>query len=179
MNSRAAYLLGVGTAVCGSSAILATSPVSDAEAEDVMVTVGVVNLVKLTRVTLLAPVAVLTALVVSRRQPGHGHKGHARLPLWRYVPWFVWGFIAIAAVRTTGWLPTLEFAPPGREMVRLQLSGALPYAAKWLLAGSMAAIGLQAHLRPMLRAGARAMAAGTAAWLVMAVAAWLLLRLVL
>lgn len=137
------------------------------------------TLVKLTRVTLLAPSVVLTALFVSRRYQNSGGEKQARQPLWRYVPWFVWGFIAVAIVRATGWLPTLEFAPGGGGAVRLPLGEALPFVAKWLLAVSMAAIGLQVHLRPMLRAGAKAMAAGVIGWLVMAAAAVLLLRLVL
>ncbi|BDS08171.1 membrane protein [Oceaniferula spumae] len=229
MNGRSAYLLGVGTAVCGSSAILATSPVTGADDEDVVLTVGVVNivgllamfacvaalsfvalpaeiygawagasihavpqvvaageshgadaaamatLVKLTRVTLLAPVVLLTALVVSSR----GKKSQAskkREPLWRYVPWFVWGFILLAAIRALGWLPVLEFAPNEHGVVRVPLSQFFPDMAKWLLAISMAAIGLQVQLKPMLQAGVKAMTAGVITWLVMSASALLALK---
>jgi len=233
MSSKAAYLLGVGTAVCGSSAILATSPVSGADDEDVVVTVGVVNLVgllamfacvvtlwitplgaevygawagatihavpqviaageshsadaavmatlvKLTRVTLLAPLVLLTALIVSTRSSGKSQSGKKRTSLWRYVPWFVWGFIALATVRTLGWLPVLEFSPNEGGVIRAPLSELLPTMAKWLLAISMAAIGLQVHLKPMLKTGAKAMAAGMITWLVMSAVGLLGLRFLL
>lgn len=229
MSHKAAYLLGVGTAVCGSSAILATSPVSGADDEDVVATVGVVNLVgllsmfgcvvtlwliplgsdvygawagatihavpqviaageshspdaavmatlvKLTRVTLLAPLVLLTALVVSHRSSNHSKVGKNRPPLWRYIPWFVWGFAMIAVVRTLGWLPVLEFAPYEHGVVRVPLNELLPTVAKWLLAVSMAAIGLQVHLKPMLKTGAKAMAAGVITWLMMSAVALLAL----
>ena len=144
MSAKSCYLLGVGTAVCGSSAILAVSPVSGADDEDVVISVGVVNLVgllamftcaatlwamplnaeifgawagvsihavpqviaaaeshggdavamatlvKLTRVTLLAPLVLLTALWVSRSAKGSGVR---KKNLLAHLPWFVWGFM--------------------------------------------------------------------------------------
>ncbi|MBK1855117.1 putative sulfate exporter family transporter [Verrucomicrobiaceae bacterium 5K15] len=229
MSSRAAYLLGIGTAVCGSSAILATAPVCAADDEDVVVTVGVVNLVgllamftcvmslwvmpvsaelfgawtgatihavpqviaageshgsdaavmatlvKLTRVTLLAPVVLLTALAVTSRGAGAGSQ--KRQQLWRYIPWFVWGFVALAAVRALGWLPVLEFSPDQAGVVRMPLSDLLGSVSKWLLALSMGAIGLQVHLKPMLKSGAKALGVGVITWVVMSAVALLLLPL--
>ena len=47
LGGKVSYLLGVGSAVCGSSAVLAVAPVSDAEEDDVVLAVGVVNLIGL------------------------------------------------------------------------------------------------------------------------------------
>lgn len=241
MSNRASYLLGVGTAVCGSSAILAVAPVAGADDEEVVVTVGVVNLVgllamffcvsvlwwmpldaglfgswagstihavpqvvaageshgteaaamatlvKLTRVTMLVPVVLLSALLVARladyksnqKTAEGGHSPAEKRPLWQYVPWFVWGFVILSGLRALGCLPSLEFHPNGGETVTVALSEGLPIAAKWLLALSMAAIGLQVQLRPMLKAGAKAFLAGAIAWACMCVFAFFLLRAVL
>ena len=47
--------------------------------------------------------------------------------------------------------------------------------AKWLLAVSMAAIGLQVQFKLIFKTGAKAMAAGVITWLIMSgVALWLL-----
>ena len=234
MSKRASCLLGVGTAVCGSSAILAVAPVAGADDEEVVVTVGVVNLVgllamftcvallwlmpmdaslfgawagstihavpqvvaagdshgvdsaamatlvKLTRVTMLAPVVLIAALLVARRS---SRAGKARVSshrkLWQYVPWFVWGFIALVTVRAFGWLPVLEFHSQSSEVIRISLAELLPTIAKWLLALSMAAIGLQVQLRPMLKAGGKAFLAGTISWVALSTVAFFSLRYVL
>lgn len=47
LGKRSAYLLGVGTAVCGSSAVMAVAPVTGADDEEVVLAVGAVNLVGL------------------------------------------------------------------------------------------------------------------------------------
>jgi len=229
MNSRAASLLGIGTAVCGSSAILATAPVAGAEEEDVVVTVGVVNLVglvamfscvgllwfiplsaeiygawagatihavpqvvaageshslaaaamatlvKLTRVTMLAPVVLITAFVAARHSLKSGTGAvMQRRKLWQYVPWFIWGFIALATLRASGWVPVLDFHPNTPEALTVDLSDFLPAMAKWLLALSMAAIGLQVHLKPMLKSGSKAFLAGMLGWLAMSALAFAL-----
>ena len=232
MSAKSSYLLGVGTAVCGSSAILAVSPVSGADDEDVVVSVGVVNLVgllamftcaatlwfiplnaeifgawagvtihavpqviaaaeshstdavtmatlvKLTRVTLLAPLVLVTALWVSRRASGAG-VSKKKKSLLAHLPWFVWGFMALLCLRSMGWLPVFEFNNQADGMVRISMSELLPAIAKWLLAISMAAIGLQVQLKPMLKTGVRAMAVGILTWLVMSAAALVMLWLLL
>ena len=229
LSHQAAYLLGVGTSVCGSSAILAVSPVSGADDDDVLVTVGTVNLVgllamfscvgvlyvmpldaqtfgawagvsihavpqviaaggshsadaavmaslvKLVRVALLAPVVMLTALFIAKYRKKSPQGEGKRRKLWHYVPWFVWGFLALATVRELGGLPILEFMTQNDEVVRVSMEDMLLTMAKWLLAVSMAAIGLQVQLKLIFNTGAKAMAAGVITWLVMsAVALWLL-----
>ncbi|MGB0775350.1 MAG: YeiH family protein, partial [Akkermansiaceae bacterium] len=227
MTGKAACLLGIGTAVCGSSAILAVAPVNKAEDKDVIISIGVVNLVgllamfaccaalwfmplaadvygawagasihaipqviaagenhspdaaamatlvKLARVALLAPVVLLVALSIANRAnstPPPISAETNRKNLLSYVPWFVWGFILFAILHALGWLPLLEFQNES-AVQRISLADALATASKWLLAISMAAIGLQVKLKPMLKSGAKAMTAGIIAWLVMSAAA--------
>ena len=47
LGTKMIYLLGVGSAVCGSSAILAVAPVSEAEEDEVAIAVGAVNFIGL------------------------------------------------------------------------------------------------------------------------------------
>jgi len=233
LSNQAAYLLGVGTAICGSSAILATSQVSGADDDDILVTVGAVNLigllamfscvgmlylvpldakifgawvgatihavpqviaageshsvdatalgslVKLVRVTLLAPVVMLTALFVAKGNKEALTKGKKGLKLFHYVPWFVWGFLGLAIAREIGWLPSLEFTSQDHGVVRISVSELLLTLAKWLLAISMAAIGLQVRIRPMLKIGFKVMTTGVVAWLAMSALALSLFSLAL
>ncbi len=47
VNRLTALLIGAGTGICGSSAILAVAPVIDAEEDDILLSVGAINLVGL------------------------------------------------------------------------------------------------------------------------------------
>ena len=237
MSGKASYLLGVGTAVCGSSAILAVAPVSESDEDDVVVAVGAVNLigllamftcaavvwwmpeisatlygawsgatihavpqvvaageshsadaatlataVKLLRVTLLAPVVVLSALYIAKRVKQSGEIKHGALgelskpqPMHKYVPWFVWGFVIIGVLASFSLIPSLVFGEGAGQWAYSTTAG-LGVASKWLLAVSMAAIGLQVSIKTMLTAGAKAMLAGLVVWIIMASAAFALLK---
>ena len=82
-------------------------------------------------------------------------------------------------MRAFGWLPVLEFHSQSSEVIRISLAELLPTIAKWLLALSMAAIGLQVQLRPMLKAGGKAFLAGTISWVALSTVAFFSLRYVL
>ena len=86
--------------------IAAAFPVSQLSGE-------VATLVKLTRVMLLGPVVLVTALVMSRRgEPGQPKRG------WNtYAPWFVVVFLVLAALRSGGAL-TDALALPARDLSR-------------------------------------------------------------
>jgi len=226
LSPSSSYLLGVGTAVCGSSAVLAVAPVSQAKDEDVVLSVGAVNLiglvamlgcvgllwfmpdiaariygawagatihavpqvvaagashgaeaatvatvVKLLRVSLLAPVVMLTALWVAKsklakRSLAPDSDDAKPKPLLQYVPWFVWGFVGLAILSSLGCLPNLLFENDGQKVLFDTKSG-LVQGSKYLLAVAMAAIGLQVNLKSMLRSGGKALFVGTLVWLAM------------
>ncbi|MCP9210995.1 putative sulfate exporter family transporter [Streptomyces sp. NEAU-Y11] len=130
-------------------------------------------LVKLVRVALLAPLVAALALSVRARRNatraavqtgtaaggdeagdagGAERTGTRRPPL---VPLFVLGFLAMAAVRSTGVLPAaaLDTAGDVREL---------------LLAAALFGLGSAVHLPSLSRTGARVAALGLCAWVVIA-----------
>ncbi len=101
------------------------------------------TLVKLVRVLMLGPVVLALSLLARRA-------GHAAGPLnlHRLVPWFILSFLALAGIRSTGWLPAPLLAPTAS-------------AASILTVVSMAALGLEVDVRVVARAGGRVIAVVT------------------
>ncbi len=97
-------------------------------------------LVKLVRVLMLGPVCVVLALGMARRSGEF-----KRLNPMRLVPWFILGFVAMAALRSTGLLPG-EWLP-----VIAAVSTALTIIA-------MAGLGLETDLKAVARSAPRAAA---------------------
>ena len=195
-----ALLLGVGTSVCGASAIAAVGPLVKAEEDDVAVSIGLVSLlgtigvvgypalggvlhladgayallcgatlhevpqvlaaafargqeagdfgtlVKLTRVALLAPLALaLSAVEVAR---GGERVSWRNLP----VPWFVVGFVGVGALRSLGIIPAA-------------LIPIIEQLSKILLVAAMAAVGLGVHAAAVRRLGWPPVLLAVAGWL--------------
>ena len=97
------------------------------------------TLVKLIRVTMLAPVVLLFALAI-RSMPDASEPGAARPPL---VPGFVIGFLALATLNSLGLIP---------EIVASWASD----ASRWALLISIAAVGMKSSLKRMLDVGGQA-----------------------
>ncbi len=231
LSTTTSLLLGAGTGICGNSAIVAVAPCLQAEDEDVLLSIGTVNLfglaamlawpvlgkamamsgaafgiwagtsihavpqvvaagfafgpeagalatlVKLVRVTFLAPVVFLFALIHSRNHAAKtsetgstGDKNSTKdkkltVKFAALVPWFVWAFLCMALLNTLGLLPTLHFesndlfanSPEGATFA---LGGLFSKLGKIILTLAMAAIGLDVSLRRLAGVGARAVAAG-------------------
>jgi uncharacterized integral membrane protein (TIGR00698 family) len=110
------------------------------------------TLVKLVRVLMLGPVVLFFAL--RRRATARGAvaaggaatpaagRAAASLPITRYVPWFIVGFLVLAALRSAGALPAAVVGPARTASV-------------WLTVVAMAALGLGCDLRVILRTGRR------------------------
>jgi uncharacterized integral membrane protein (TIGR00698 family) len=211
ISRNAALLVGCGTAICGTSAIIASAPIIGADDDDLLLSVSTINilglvvmftlpavgaaihlsqqsfgiwagvtvhavpqaittgfaysaqsgtlatLVKLVRVTLLAPFLIVLALVVSR-------KGQARLSWTTLLPRFIWGFLALALGNTLHLFPELSFhLPLGTGNWSASLNTILTQLAEVLLTLSMAAMGLEVNLRFLLRTGLAALGVGVAA----------------
>ena len=225
---KTATLLGVGTGICGSSAIVAAAPLIDAEDEDMVLSIGAVNLlglimmlllpavapligisaerfgvwcgatihavpqvlaagdayytggadaaksaewatlIKLGRVALLAPLVFVLALVHARKRASVGSGDNVSVRYHQLVPWFIWGFIIMAALATKGWLPHLSFGEGGDTIA---LADVIKFAGKVLLTFAMAAIGLGVNLRLMIGVGGRAVIAGALSSILLALAA--------
>ncbi len=124
--------------------LAATAPVGT-------VAVQLGTLVKLVRVLMLGPV-VMAAALLARRLPSRtgaapgliagGRPRPGGLALHRLVPWFIVGFLGLAALRSAGLVPEMALRPAAE-------------AAGLLTVVSMAALGLGTDLRVAARAGGR------------------------
>jgi len=205
-----ALLLGVGTAICGGTAIMAIAPIIRAKQEDTVTAVATVTFVglvamvvlppvaawlglsaldfgiwagltihqtpqviaagfahgieagqaatviKLARVSLLAPVALALILFLPTATPGP--QGGAWRRAAAHFPLFIIGFVLMALLRTRGLLPEMDLQwarPLAAEPFQLRLSvpAVLAAAATFLLTVSMAAVGLETDVRAVWRAG--------------------------
>jgi uncharacterized integral membrane protein (TIGR00698 family) len=124
---------------------------------------GVATVVKLVRITLLAPV--VFALAWRMRPRGGdpaaiGSRPEAgEAPKVSFVPWFLVLFVIFAAVNSTGWL--------AKDVVQL-----IQRADLWLLCVGMAGVGLQTSFAELGRAGWAPIAAGAAQWAALALTAY-------
>ncbi len=229
LSWKTALLLGTGTGICGNSAIVAVAPLVDAEEDDLVLSIGTVNLfgllamlawpiignmlhigdeafgvwtgtsihavpqvvaagfafspeagalatlVKLLRVTMLAPLVFILAIFYAKHHPTKSDSsGGLTVRYARLVPWFVWGFVIFAVLNTLGLLPTLSFhlidifsAGGANEMSSYPLSKLMTQAGKVLLTLAMAAIGLEVNLRVIGRVGVKAFQAGLISTLIL------------
>ncbi len=55
LRKHTAFLIGAGTAICGTSAIVAVAPLIEAEDQDMMLSIGTINVLGLTMMFLLPP----------------------------------------------------------------------------------------------------------------------------
>jgi uncharacterized integral membrane protein (TIGR00698 family) len=220
---RTGLLIGAGTAICGTSAIVAVAPLIDAEDQDLMLSIGTVNilglllmfllpavggilhlrdeafgvwagttihavpqvvaagfaysaqagalatLVKLVRVTLLAPFLFIVGFVYARR------RGEAvAIQYTRLVPPFVYGFVALALCNTFSLFPVLQF-----RFGAFPMSDLLANLGELLLTLSMAAMGLEVNVRFLAHTGGKAVLTGTIASIILCLTSLLLIRLLL
>ncbi len=130
--------------------LAATAPVGTASVQ-----MGTV--VKLVRVLMLGPV-VLGLSLAGPRLFGAG-AGGKKPPLHKLVPWFIIGFLALAAIRSAGLAPA-PLLPP------------VAIASNLLTVVAMAALGLGVDVRTVARAGARVTAAVTLSLAVLGMISW-------
>ena len=102
----------------------------------------VATVVKLARVLMLGPVVLFFALRDRRRHAGTAEK----LSVTKLVPWFVLGFIALAALRSVGIIS--EGAASTTKII-----------AGWLTIAAMAGLGLSVDVRAVRSVGARVLVA--------------------
>lgn len=163
--SQHSFGVFAGTAVNDTSSVVAASAVYGDEATHTAV------VVKLTRSLAIIPVVLIVAAVVARRTrraaalvaapagPGTGADGDpavdaaARPSILKLVPWFLVGFVALAAVNSVVAIPA-------------GVSSGFALAAGFLITWALAAIGLSTDLAALRRTGMRPLLFGGALWLV-------------
>ena len=133
-----------GASVHDVGQVVATAQTAGASA------LAVAVLVKLTRVILLAPMVAAAGL--HHRSGAGAEAGVKRPPI---VPLFVLGFVALAALRTTGWLS------PG-------ILDAAAVLQDVLLGMALFGLGSAVRVGGLLHTGARALLAALASWLLIA-----------
>lgn len=207
LNTLLALLLGIGSSICGSSAIVAIGPVIKAKNEDITLSAAIISLlgtvgvilfsffstavplsdgsfgiwtgaslqnvahalaaaltrgeaavdiaaiVKMGRVTLLAPAAVLLK-IFSERYIGAEAKETGRVKFPEYVIYFL-TLGALASINDYLNLIPLTLAGPV-EIDFLKLSKT---ASSWLLLAAMIAMGLQTDVRSLRNTGFKAFVA--------------------
>ncbi len=137
--------------------LAATAPVGP-------VAVQLGTLVKLVRVLMLGPVVLGLSLLTRRlrdepdeaspHMTAGDRPAPGRLPLHKLVPWFIVGFLLLAALRSAGLVPEAALGPTAT-------------VANLLTVVSMAALGLCTDLRTVARAGGRVTIAVTLSLLVL------------
>lgn len=220
---KTAMLIGAGTAICGTSAIVAVAPLIEAADEDLMLSIGTINilglllmfalpaigaalhmsdqrfgvwagvsihavpqvvaaafafspaagalatLVKLVRVTMLAPFLFVLGIVRARNLGTKSKVNYAGL-----IPKFVWGFLILAGLSTLGLLPVLQFRFGAYPLARL-----LTNLGEYLLTLSMAALGMEVNIRFFAQVGGTALLTGLIACLTLCLGSLLLIYLLL
>lgn len=143
-NSEYGVLAGL-TVYAVPQVLAATAPVS-------ALSVQVGTLVKLVRVLMLGPVVLVLSMMESRlrEEPDEAapmvtagdRPKRSRLAVHRLVPWFIIGFLGLAALRSAGLIPAVLLPP-------------MATAANLLVVLSMAALGLGVDVRTVAQAGPR------------------------
>ena len=201
LEKNTTILIGVGTSICGGSAIAATAPIIEADDREVAFAISTIFLfnivavfvfpalghlmkmsedqfglwagtaindtssvvaaafsygdaagryatvVKLTRTLMIIPVTLVLAFARKRG----ADKGAGAFHFAKIFPWFVLGFLAASALRTTGLLPAAA-------------SAFLNETGKFGICVAMAAIGLNTKPKELIKNGARPILLGLACW---------------
>ena len=131
------------------------------------------TLVKLVRVLMLGPVCLALSIIAPRLREetdeplpnvtAGDRPAPGRPPLHHLVPWFIIGFLAMIALRSTGFIPHAALAPANE-------------AATLLTVVSMAALGLGVDIRTFAHAGGRVTAAVVLSLLVLGGISFALIR---
>jgi uncharacterized membrane protein YadS len=228
-------LIGVGTGICGGSAIAAVSPVIEAASADIAYAISTIFLfniaavlvfpllghalgmsqqsfglfagtavndtssvvatattygtaatshavvVKLVRTLMIIPICLGLATLTARKQQrpaiatapaGAARDGAADAPVSpaalasarmsprraiKLVPWFLIGFVLVAAVNSCGIIPAGAHSP-------------LEHASVFLVSVALSAIGLSTNVAALRKAGARPLILGTVLWITVATA---------
>ena len=223
-NTLLALLLGVGSSICGSSAIVAIGPIVDAEEEDITLAVAIISLlgtvgvilfsflssivsisdasfgiwtgaslqnvahalaaalprgevavdiaaiVKMGRVTLLAPLAVILKLV-TEKYINKGNKEYKKVKFPEYVIYFLL-LGAFASINDYFQLIPLTFTAP----IKLDILKLAKTTSGWLLLAAMIAMGLQTDIRAFKRTGLKAFVACSLVFTILITVSYAIIR---
>lgn len=199
-------LIGMGTAICGGSAIAAISPIIEAEDEDIAYSISTVflfnviavlifpplghllgfsdnafglwagtaindtssvvaagyafsnaagayaTIVKLTRTTMIIPISLIFAAVVSvQKKREASKKGEVNYSFRKIFPWFIVGFLVTSLLNTVG-------------IINGQMAGIVTEIGKFFIVVALSAIGLNSNFRQMKKTGLKPVLLGLIVW---------------
>jgi uncharacterized integral membrane protein (TIGR00698 family) len=132
-----------------------------------MLSTQIGTLVKLIRVLMLGPVVLLLSLVSHKLEarPGQPKLPRGKLKFSKLVPWFIIGFLVLAALRSVGLVPDVIQAPTAQ-------------AATLLTVLAMAGLGLGVDIREVARAGGPVTAAVVLSLTVLGAISFALIRVI-
>lgn len=199
-------LIGVGTAICGGSAIAAVSPIIEAEEMDVAYSISTIfffniiavlifpplghllgfsdtafglwagtavndtssvvaagyafsnhagnyaTIVKLTRTTMIIPISLLFAFVMAlKKKKSCEGENTVNYSVKSIFPWFILGFLITSLLNTLG-------------LFKGDTVSYLSYTGKFLIVMALAAVGLSADFKKMLKTGLKPLFLGLIVW---------------
>lgn len=137
--SDMAYGLWSGTAVNDTSSVVAAGYAFSEAAGDFA------TMVKLTRTLAIIPTVIVFALVsakIKRKEAAAGQitGEKTKINVLKVIPWFILGFLALAAVNSLGFIPE-------------NVSAGMKAVSKFLMVAALAAIGLNTSIKDMKKSG--------------------------
>jgi len=199
-------LIGMGTAICGGSAIAAISPIIEAEDKDIAYSISTVfmfnviavlifpplghllgfsdkafglwagtavndtssvvaagyafsnaagayaTIVKLTRTTMIIPISLIFAAIVSIKKKKEASKsGEVNYSFKKIFPWFIIWFLVASLLNTVG-------------VINGQMVGFVTELGKFLIVVALSAIGLNSDFKKMMETGFKPMLLGLIVW---------------
>lgn len=142
--SDMAYGLWAGTAVNDTSSVVAAGYAFSEAAGDFA------TMVKLTRTLSIIPTVIVFALISARLEQKKAKEGEtvkANFSITKIFPWFILGFLAMAALNSMGVIPAA-------------LSANMKEISKFLMVSALAAIGLNTSFKDMKKSGIAPMVHG-------------------
>lgn len=137
--SDTGYGLWVGTAVNDTSSVVAAG-YAFSDVAGVLATI-----VKLTRTLFIVPIVLIFSWIHAKKETQA--TGTVKVDIVKIFPWFILGFLAVVAVRSTGLVPDV-------------MVGQISALSKFCLAMSLAAIGLKTSFKEVTEVGIKPMIAG-------------------
>lgn len=134
--SDIAYGIWAGTSVNDTASVVASGYAFSELAGDFA------TMVKLTRTIAIIPTVLVFAFIGTRIKQKEMQKemGGEKVNLFKIVPWFICGFLALAIIGSMGWIPPV-------------VSGTMKTASKFLMVTALGAIGLGTSLSDFKKAG--------------------------
>jgi uncharacterized integral membrane protein (TIGR00698 family) len=138
------------------------------------------TIAKLARVCLLAPIVFLAG-VMHARTLAQNDKSKKQINYWSLFPMFIFGFLAMALLRSLGWLPEMTFNKPAffpSNGAPVSLASVCDTFSKYCIVISMAGVGLETRFSAMRQTGWKPFIASFIAVLVIATGILGLIKLI-